>query len=438
MQLVDGFGGVSSGAMCCFSEPVEYVSGTQIFARALADGRQALVYSMSFQAAGELAMILPLPVPAASPEDAVRFVSLEGYDDFFSDVAKGFPSLDLAIRGAPQAESASVPVQSLVVHDVGDFEASFVPTLADFDRLDARFKLDPEVWAQLPQYGDWGFAVFKLKPERQKLGFFARLFGRTAEPKRQTVHPMAFEFPRRDPRSLFFPTVHVHDGEVHEKAHFDHTLYCQPGDLIASTFGGWNRSAGPLGRYVDSERAAGLIAPDTPCYRTVLMGDFENRDQVLTPPPVDHAGLLLRRGRCFELRLGATACYRDPRVTPAPSHDAWRKNATEHLDDLGEQLSARADEALAAQKDALGLADYDDTLPVFGHRTGHIHPLPIPGSRHRPAEPGEPVLVELEVSDDRVEPQRFRVAFVEPPSVDTVLTVQHALERALSEVELPA
>ena len=26
---------------------------------------------------------------------------------------------------------------------------------------------------------------------------------------------------------LFFPTVHIHDGQVHSKAHFDRQLYCQ-------------------------------------------------------------------------------------------------------------------------------------------------------------------------------------------------------------------
>jgi hypothetical protein len=38
---------------------------------------------------------------------------------------------------------------------------------------------------------------------------------------------MVFEFPRRDTSSLFFPTVHVHDGKVHATAGFDHALYCQ-------------------------------------------------------------------------------------------------------------------------------------------------------------------------------------------------------------------
>lgn len=35
---------------------------------------------------------------------------------------------------------------------------------------------------------------------------------------------MAFVLPRRDGRFVFFPTVHVHDGEVHPTAAFDDTL----------------------------------------------------------------------------------------------------------------------------------------------------------------------------------------------------------------------
>ena len=37
---------------------------------------------------------------------------------------------------------------------------------------------------------------------------------------------MAFDFPRAA-KKLFFPTVHIHDGKVHDKADFDHALYCQ-------------------------------------------------------------------------------------------------------------------------------------------------------------------------------------------------------------------
>lgn len=269
--------------MCCFSRPIAYVAGTKIFARAIGDGRQSLVYSMRFTADEELAMILPIPVPPGSPEDAVEFVSLEGYDDFFDDLAKAFPVQMLAASRGPALAPSAVPqAKTLEVHDVGDFEASFVPSQADFDRLDERFKLDPAVWAKLPQYADWGFAVFKLRPKaEEKKGFFSRFLG--SKPKAQTVHPMAFVFPRRDPKELFFPTVHVHDGEVHPEAIFDHTLYAQldDGDYEVTH---WERSPNALGQVVDARRAKTLVDPEAHCLRRTIQTFFENRDITLGPP----------------------------------------------------------------------------------------------------------------------------------------------------------
>ena len=84
--------------MCLFSgypegrefHSVEKVSGTNIFARSSnGNGRQILVYSMNLASQIDLAMILPLPVPAGCPKDAVRFISLEDYSHFFRDMESG-------------------------------------------------------------------------------------------------------------------------------------------------------------------------------------------------------------------------------------------------------------------------------------------------------------------------------------------------------------
>ena len=48
--------------MCTFSRSVKVVSDTSIFARSV-EGRQFLVYGMTYAAGSELAMVLPLPVP---------------------------------------------------------------------------------------------------------------------------------------------------------------------------------------------------------------------------------------------------------------------------------------------------------------------------------------------------------------------------------------
>ncbi|MBK5256863.1 MAG: hypothetical protein JJE39_12580 [Vicinamibacteria bacterium] len=171
--------------MCCFSQPIEHVSSTNIFARMSASGKQYLVYSMELAAQDDLAMILPIPAPEASPDDAVRFISLEEYPRFFDDMDSGFAPLELSMKAGPVG-AAPVSAPPLVVHDVGAFEASFVPTVADFNRLDARFRLPKETWSSLPGYRDFGFAVFKLR--------------RSAGPR--TIHPMAFEFPLRDQSAL--------------------------------------------------------------------------------------------------------------------------------------------------------------------------------------------------------------------------------------------
>jgi hypothetical protein len=193
--------------MCCFSSahgsaPV-YVAGTRIFARREA-GLQALVYSMTVSLESETAMILPLPVGPGSGEDAVRFVSLETCTAFFD-------LLEQAVSPLGDGESADGPDGAeLAVHSVGCFEASYVPHLSAFSRVDPRFRLSPDVFRRLPMYEDYGFAVFKL-----------------AAGARQRIHPMALWFPTRDPARLFFPTVHVHDGELHDTALFDHALYYQ-------------------------------------------------------------------------------------------------------------------------------------------------------------------------------------------------------------------
>ncbi|MBX9583919.1 MAG: hypothetical protein K2X87_26775 [Gemmataceae bacterium] len=167
--------------MCCFSGKVDAVADTTIFARPGEDGRQFLAYAMRFKAGDDLAMILPIPTPEGSQEDAVRFINLEKYPTFFDDLRKGFPEPPApraAGRDAPKLAKDDAPLK---VVEVGSFEASFVPAVKDFARLDARFRLPDGVWDELPRYKGYGFAVFKLKKGERK------------------VHPMAFEFPRAAP-----------------------------------------------------------------------------------------------------------------------------------------------------------------------------------------------------------------------------------------------
>lgn len=247
--------------MCCFSKPVISVSATNIFARPADSGRQYVVYSMTLNAKDDLAMILPLPVKLASGENAVNFVDLSGYPEFFADLRRGFPEIVAYSLGADYARSVPASAsKKLEVVRVGSFEASFVPSVNDFTRLDERFRLPTNTWAQLPGYSDHGFAVFKLKSGNAK------------------VHPMAFSFPRRDAKTLFFPTVHIHDGKVHPKADFDHALYCQPGERERPEIHDWEESDADARRFMQVDKTKGMILADQHCYRKELRGTLPNRD----------------------------------------------------------------------------------------------------------------------------------------------------------------
>jgi hypothetical protein len=238
--------------MCCFSQQVE-VSQTQIFARMGARGRQMLAYQMQFESLGSVAMVLPLPTPPNSPEDAVRFISLEEYPALFDDLFRIFhpPSRSF---GPPQAFG-------LAVHVVGDFIASFVPSLADFSRLDARFRMPAGTLDNIPELADWGFAVFQLHATKG-----------ASKP-----HPMAFEFPTRDATRLFFPTLHVHDGTLHTDAEFDHTLYAQGVDQLR-TFTTSEHELGPI----VAQRSAGILDGKAKISRRSMTGTLPNKDTWFT------------------------------------------------------------------------------------------------------------------------------------------------------------
>ena len=132
--------------MCMFSGPVVNVSETTIFARGSAEGRQFIVYGMTMKANDEVAMILPLPVPKKSAEDAVKFINLEKYPTFFDSMRIGFGAA-LASGGGFGGFSVGKPKAPLKVVDVGSFEASYVPSIPDFKRLDERFRLPGTVLA---------------------------------------------------------------------------------------------------------------------------------------------------------------------------------------------------------------------------------------------------------------------------------------------------
>jgi hypothetical protein len=260
--------------MCVFTDEVERVSDTEIYARSR-EASQLLVYSMQYAARRELAMVLPIPVVPGCGDDALRFVSLLECPDFFDHLRAGFPTrYEGDIGGVLSAGAVMDEAPTLVVHDVGAFEASFVPRPGDFARLDERFRLPVQIWLELKHYADWGFAVFKLKPTE-----LAR------------VHPMAFEFPTRDPGRLFFPTLHLHDRRLEASAEFDHVLYCQASPAQNWHLEQWEDSHAPASQFVHCDDGARLVDLEFSCWRAPLEGRLENRDtwvgagDVLPVPP---------------------------------------------------------------------------------------------------------------------------------------------------------
>ena len=164
------------------------------------------------------------------------------------------------------------------MHEVGAYSASFVPSVADFDRLDSRFQVSAGLWPEAVS-ADYGFAVFQIR----------RGFSRQ-------IHPMAFRFQTRQPDTLFFPTLHIHDGTRPDVADFDHALYYQhPHPAGADDF--WqppDQQTAPdypdtlswqnAEVTVDLDRTAGLLHRG-PIYRRLLRGILPNTDTRITLAP---------------------------------------------------------------------------------------------------------------------------------------------------------
>ena len=257
--------------MCIFTQPVISVNNTQIFARPSGTGTQFLAYQMNYESSDQNAMILPLPVKQPSNDNSLNFIDLKDYDALFDELADGFPfHSPPSIGCSAPYDPASRP--DLEVFEVGNYIASFVPSMADFDRLDSKFTLPTEIWANIMGYENFGFAVFRLAAGSLK------------------PHPMAFEFQTKNDE-LFFPTIHIHDGEVHKSEEFDHVLYMQHAGLDSSVYGyenshvedkstGLIRSKYRASNFCDVDKSAGLIDGNLLIHRKIIRGELPNTDTI--------------------------------------------------------------------------------------------------------------------------------------------------------------
>jgi hypothetical protein len=236
---------------------------------------------MTLSSPEETAMVLPLPVRLGAGEDAVQFVSLERHPRMFEELDELFSPVvkDEAFRGGAFDEPP------LVVHEVGSFSASYVPTRADFARLDRRFRVADALFDAVPHYADYGFAVFQLRAGTHQ------------------IHPMALTFPTRDSRRLFFPTVHLHDGRFHARAEFDHKLYFQ-------------RRPGPreeLGNEQSPEPADASYEE----WRSIELA-MSSLDRISNPTAASYEGLIVAGQRVERRSLWGALLNRDTWIDAAP------------------------------------------------------------------------------------------------------------------------
>lgn len=245
--------------MCILSRKVRSIEGTSIFCADLGRGEHTTVYSMRLDAPTDVAMILPVPALRSGGDTSLRFVTLEECPDFFKRLERLFPDPDVT-KGD---RGPLLKIQNtLQVHDVGSFWASYVPTREDFGRLYPIFRLADSVWESLPDYGSFGFAVFQFKE--------------STGPK--LIHPMAYRYDAENPDEMFYPTVHVHDGQtVSPRARFDHRIYIQESENFRQPEG-WARGVRPPGRF---EEGRGLVDADRPVYLKRIAGYLPNADTVL-------------------------------------------------------------------------------------------------------------------------------------------------------------
>jgi len=398
--------------MCMFSRNVRFVGGTKIFARRNGP-RQSLAYSMSVEMDEALAMVLPLPVPPSPQEDAVEFVDLKGYPKLFDDLANAFP---MPIAGAYSQALSRGPVTRapLVVHDVGDFVASFVPTRKDFSRLDARFRLDETVFDQLQQYADWGFAVFQLK----------------ASKKRQDVHPMALSFPSRD-EGIFFPTVHVHHGRALPEASFDHMLYCQADGLLGATLD-WGRSPAALGKHVDASRARGLVDGEAIGFQRALFGSLTNDDVWLRAPEGLTMDDLHGSGECFDFTIGAMFAHAYGKLPE--NMERWRHTGQHRLGHVARALREGLPALVTSRRAAWKLAPITPDLPAFFMNGPQLWSgtTYLNGSPNAPR--GSRGVVTFSPFTDRVHTQTVKLGFSAIPDDDVVSEIGIALRQILDRV----
>jgi hypothetical protein len=277
--------------MGCFSGDLD-ARATKMFARLDGVGNQYIVYSVEYASATETAVIFPLPM--ALGDASVQFVSLEGYDDFFHDLASGFVT-PTAGRWMQYRSDFGDGLSAPWVRAV---DAVYVPTIDELRHLDASMRPADEIWEKLPHYRDFGFVVVKLPSTAvsvaaqvacaaafagsDSMGGPMEMTGH-AVVERVRLRPFAFRFASREPRCVFYPMLTATDGEVKPVVEFDHTLYLQH-DKLGNDFAQHHVGHVSL-RASNFMRAgdAGVTCPRSCCFRKIIRGQSVNQDLWVYP-----------------------------------------------------------------------------------------------------------------------------------------------------------
>jgi hypothetical protein len=250
--------------MGIFSTPVRIAGTFNFFARAARahTDHQFLACNFRYEAEAAFTLILPLPTPPDAAANAVRFINLSGYDDFFQDVRRGWPDLTRDTEKQSLTDRILEKVRDWLDLDTTQTEIAFFPDQQVLAEMRDRWPLSEAVWAALKPYTQFGLVGLKLEAGANRLP------------------PIAFEFPRGTPTELFFPTAHnlPHSAALNLR----HALYAQTPHRSAA----WRIATSPddahrrwLARdFVKTDRTLDLIDPDQPIVARRLSGPADNLD----------------------------------------------------------------------------------------------------------------------------------------------------------------
>jgi hypothetical protein len=249
--------------MCCFNHPIDHVHSTRIFV-GTRNGQQITVYSAAL-VGSRIEMVLPVRSRGA---EKIEFVDMKSYPTFFEDCERASMPVTRAGKVMSAGSRTAAAPGYLPVERVGDYDASFAPSLPDLKRADPRvFRLSPRLEAVFrPHYppDEFGYVIYKLVHSG-------------------TMHPFAYRHAHTEGEPLFVPTRHEHghDGPPD----WDHRIYHQAdARLIAAT----ERTTGgrAAGATFESPAVAGKPVPaeldlDQPLQRIVRLDEFPNDDLML-------------------------------------------------------------------------------------------------------------------------------------------------------------